>query len=128
MGHVFERIVQEAYVRKSDEPAQEWSRWEGKDREHQSVEIDIVARLLNGKMLTGAIKWNVRPVELELHKKHIDQLNRLAASGQGWAREALGPDARLIYVAAGGFERNFLKAVEEGLISARLWTLKELYS
>lgn len=128
MGHVFERIVQEAYVRISDEPAQEWSRWEGKDRERQSVEIDIVSRLLNGKMLTGAIKWNARPIGLEVHKKHMDQLNRLAASGQGWAREALGPDARLIYVAAGGFKKNFLKAVEEGIVPAKLWTLKDFYS
>ncbi len=128
MGHIFERIVQEAYVRISDEPAQEWSRWEGKDRERQSVEIDIVSRLLNDKMLTGAIKWNARPVGLELHKKHMDQLNRLAASGQCWAREALEPDARLIYVASGGFKKNFVKTVEEGLVPAKLWTLEDLYS
>ncbi len=128
MGHVFERIVQEAYVRKADEPAEEWSRWEGVDRTRQSVEVDIVVRLLKGKMLTGAIKWNAKPVGLELHKKHIEQLNRLAASGQGWAREALEPDARLLYVAAGGFKKNFVKMVEEGLVRARLWTLEDLYS
>ena len=58
----------------------------------------------------------------------MDQLNRLAASGQGWAREALEPDARLIYVASGGFKKNFVKAVEEGLIPAKLWTLKDFYS
>jgi hypothetical protein len=36
-------------------------------------------------------------------------LRRLGESGHAWAREALAPDAILLYVAAGGFEMGVAK-------------------
>ncbi len=60
MGHLFERIVEQAYCRlrkpRGLDLIREWGRWEGTDRAGQSVEMDIVSRLTSGGMLTGAIK------------------------------------------------------------------------
>jgi len=32
-----------------------WARWEGRDRNRRSIEIDVVARLDDGRLLTGEV-------------------------------------------------------------------------
>lgn len=116
MGHIFERVAQQAYIRmrpRMELPiVREWGRWEGLDRDRRQTEIDIVARRTDGAMLTGAVKWNTKPVGPSLHDKHLDMLTRLSQSGYSWAREALAPGALFLYVAAGGFSPGFLQHVE----------------
>lgn len=119
LGKVFERICREAYVRRHDDwglaGAEEWARWEGRDRDRRPVEIDVVARLLSGRMLTGEIKWSSRPVSASLHEGLLRNLEALAASGHGWAHDAL-PDAegaRYLYVSAAGFTEAFRARAEE---------------
>ena len=57
MGHAFERIAEQAYVRAMNTKhlplAKTWGRWEGKDREGTAIEIDLVAALDDGRTLTG---------------------------------------------------------------------------
>ena len=131
MGHLFERIVEQAYYRlyKDDglDLIQEWGRWEGNDRAGQSIEMDIVSRLTSGGMLTGAIKWNRNPVGLDLHRKHMRDLQRLADSGHRWAYEALEEGSMLLYAAAGGFVDGFRKRAEDEGLPVVLWTLNDLY-
>ena len=58
IGHVFERIAEQAYRRlqaRLDLPlVGGWGRWEGQDSERQSLELDIVAPLVDGRVMTGS--------------------------------------------------------------------------
>lgn len=132
MGLVFEKVVRQAYDRlrsTHDLPiVRQWGRWEGLDRDRQQVEIDLVARRTDGRMLTGAVKWNVRPVGISLHEKHLDMLKRLGQSGHAWAHQALDPEAVLIYVAAGGFAPEFQERARAGGMRVVAWTLQDLYT
>jgi uncharacterized protein len=131
MGLVFEGMVEEAYYRLQrslDLPlVAEWGRWEGLDRDRQPLEIDVAARLLDGRVLTGAIKWNRSPVDVRVHTQHMTMLDRLARSGVAWAHDALDPDAPLLYAAAGGFTDRFRQAALATRSEVRLWTLDDLY-
>jgi AAA+ ATPase superfamily predicted ATPase len=132
MGHVFERISEQAYVRALNAShlplAKAWGRWEGKDREGEPIEIDLVATLDDGRTLTGGIKWNRKPLAAEVFNHHLRMLDRLAAAGMSWAHRAREPDAPMLFVAAGGFSSGFESAIRLSGRSVTLWTLKDLYS
>jgi hypothetical protein len=131
MGHLFERIVEQAYHRKRAAAGlplvQMWGRWEGTDRDHSSLEMDIVTRLTTGAMLTGAIKWSRKPMDMGLHRAHMRDLDRLARSGYRWAHEAEEGESFLLYVAAGGFEDGFKERAEEDGLPTVCWSLHDLY-
>lgn len=131
MGLVFERVAQQAYLRRRSglrlPIVREWGRWEGLDRDRRQTEIDIVARRTDGAMLTGAVKWSAQPVGSSLHDKHLDMLTRLSQSGHAWAREALAPEAMFLYVAAGGFTPGFLSHAEAAGVRVIAWSLDDLY-
>ena len=131
MGHLFERMVEEAYYRLRKQQGldliQHWGRWEGRDRARKSIEMDIVSRLTSGGMLTGAIKWNRTPVGSALHRHHMRDLQRLADAGNRWAHEAMEEGSTLLYAAAGGFEEGFRQHAEAAGLSVVLWTLDDLY-
>lgn len=131
MGHLFEEIVEQAYGRHRKEGSlpivESWARWEGKDRDGKSLEMDIVARQARGALLTGAIKWNRRPVSIDLHRRHMRDLYRLAQSGQQWAHQAMEEGSQLLYVAAGGFDEGFHERAREEGLPVTLWTLEDLY-
>ncbi|MBA3257991.1 MAG: hypothetical protein H0T68_00820 [Gemmatimonadales bacterium] len=132
MGHIFERIVEQAYPRLRGKwrlpMVSEWGRWEGVDREGKSLEVDIASIASDGNMLTGAIKWNRRPVTIEIHRKHLRMLERLAAAGVKWAHAAVKPGAPLLYVMAGGFAPGFEAAARASGHPVVLWTLRDLYA
>lgn len=132
MGLLFERTAPQAYLRMRSGSGlpivREWSRWEGLDRDRQQTEIDIVARRTDGAMLTGAVKWNTKPVGISLHDKHFDMLKRLSKSGHSWAREALGPNAIFVYISSGGFTPEFTQHAESAGPRVVAWSLAELYS
>lgn len=130
-GRVFERIVGEAFHRRHADwgfPApSDWGRWEGTDRNRQSVEVDIVSELDDESILTGEVKWSSSPVAIDLHFEHRHKLQSLADSGEKWAHEALDPERSggRLYVSAAGFDEAFReRAAEEGW---RLVRLEELY-
>ena len=132
MGKVFERICRDAYVRYhrgwGKTGAARWQRWEGHDRNRRSIEIDIVAELDDGRMLTGEIKWSSRPVDVDLHLALRRDLEDLSRSGQGWAKDALSAErsAGHIYFSAAGFTDAFRdKAAGDGRIL--LVTLTDMY-
>ncbi|MPY89192.1 MAG: AAA family ATPase [Luteitalea sp.] len=131
MGYDFERIVEQAYHRlrvKHQLPiVREWGRWEGRDRTRTPVEMDIACTLADGRVLTGAVKWNRRPVGVEVHERHLAAIERLAASGVRWAHAAKERAAPLIYVAAGGFTRGLVSAARNSRPTVALWTLEDLY-
>ena len=132
MGHEFERVAVEAYDRRAAvlglPIVSERGRWEGVDRDRRPVELDVVAELLGGGVLTGEVKWNREPVGAAVHEGHLDKLRRMAASGRGWAHEALEEGAPLLYVAAGGFAEGFREAVEADGHSVTCWSLEDLYA
>src|SRR5690606_4476986 len=74
MGLEFERIAVQAYDRKHAQHGlplvKQWGRWEGNDRARRSVEIDIVARLEDNRMMTGAITWGSEQVRPGVHHAH----------------------------------------------------------
>lgn len=111
VGIEFERVAVQGYERlrtRRDYPLVErWGRWEGRDQHRASLEIDIVAPLVDGRVMSGAVKWNVEPVGVAVHFHHLAMLERAAAAGRSWAHAARAPDAPLLYVAAGGFEPGF---------------------
>lgn len=131
MGFIFEGMAEQAYYRLAESLGlplvREWGRWEGADRDRKPLEVDIASILLDGRVMTGAVKWNRRPVGEELHTRHLEMLERLANSGIGWAHEARKGEAPLLYVAAGGFTDRFRRVALASRKEVYLWTLEELY-
>ena len=131
MGHEFERIAAQAYDRLAQQSGlplvEKWSRWEGTDRNRESLEIDIVAPLIDGRVMTGAIKWNRSPIGIGLHHSHVDMLRRAAAAGRKWAFRGLEPEAPLLYIAAGGFTDAFVREAKNVRENVILWSLDDLY-
>lgn len=132
MGHVFERIAEQAYARlqrrRSLPLMREWSRWEGKDRDGRSLEMDIAAPLTDGRVLTGAIKWNAKPLERKWHFHHLSSIDRLASAGVGWAHQASRAEAPLLYVAAGGFTKDFIEAARTSRETVYLWSMPDIFA
>jgi AAA+ ATPase superfamily predicted ATPase len=132
MGHAFERIAGQAYVRlaasRSLPLVKEWSRWEGTVRDGGSVEVDIVAPLADGDLLlTGSVKWGAGRRSLKDYYDHLRALERVAESGQSWAHAALDPRSPMLFVAAGGFAPGFEEAAGDDGREVHLWTLEDLY-
>ncbi|MFQ5680339.1 MAG: ATP-binding protein [Gemmatimonadota bacterium] len=132
MGHVFESMVQQAY-RRLREPrglplVEEWSRWEGLDREGAPLEVDIAVRLADGRVLTGEVKWSRSPLDVRVHFDHLAKIERLAAAGVGWAHRAREGESPLLYVAAGGFSEAFVSAARPSREAVYLWTLEDFYA
>jgi hypothetical protein len=131
LGHLFETIVEEGYYRLQAPfglpVVKEWGRWEGLDRGRRPVEIDIASELADGRMMTGAVKWNRAKLDVQVHLEHLDMLSRLASAGVGWAHRALEPGSALIYVASNGFTDRFRKAAEASRGEVYLWSLGDLY-
>lgn len=131
IGHVFERIAEQAYTRLTAPlglPAvAEWGRWEGHDHAKRSLEMDIVAPLVDGRVLTGGVKWNAAPLEPKWHYHHMAMIERLCASGVKWAHDAARPESPIIWVAAGGFTPEFEAAVRGERREVYLWNLEDLY-
>jgi hypothetical protein len=128
MGHPFEMIVRQAHARYHAAwglpAATEWGRWEGVDRDKQSVELDIVARLEDGRLLSGEIKWSSSRLGPSLHTGVLTKLARLAVSGRGWAHEA--DTVQFLYVSTGGFVPEML-ALAAADPRIHLVTLEDLY-
>jgi AAA+ ATPase superfamily predicted ATPase len=128
MGRPFEAIVRQAYTRyhaKRGLPAaQEWGRWEGAHRERRGLEVDIVGRLEDGRLLAGEVKWSSSPHGPGLHAGLLGKLARLAAAGQGWARDV--DDAVFLYASAAGFTPEMV-ALATADPRVTLLTLADLY-
>lgn len=132
MGLEFERIAAQGYDRRAIAlglpMVERWGRWEGVDRARRSLEVDVVAPLADGRMMTGAIKWDGARVGAGVHHGHLEMLRRAADAGRAWAHAGLDSAAPLFYVAAGGFTRSFQEEVEASGHPAILWSLEELYA
>lgn len=128
----FERIATQAYDRRVSglrlPLVRQWGRWEGTDRLRRPLEVDIVAELVDGRWMTGAVKWDHDPIGAGVHHSHLEMLRRAADAGRAWAHAALEEDAPLYYVAAGGFTDAFRAAVEASGRQAILWSLDDLYA
>jgi hypothetical protein len=132
MGKVFEGICREAYTRHHESwglpGAVDWARWEGKDRNRRPIEVDIVARLDDGRILTGEVKWSSKPVDASVHTDLMRDLEDLSASGQGWAKDAISTrmSAGHVYFSAAGFTDDFrARATDDSRIG--LFDLSALY-
>ena len=130
-GLIFEGVVEEAYYRLQAHLnlplVREWGRWEGVDRNRQPLEIDIAATLMDKRVLTGAIKWWQVPVDVDVHTRHLEMLDRLSQAGVGWAHEARNPAAPLLYVGANGFTERFIQAARATRDEVYLWTLDDMF-
>lgn len=131
MGFELEDIAAQAYDRLAPSLAlpmvKQWGRWEGTDRQRQSLEIDIVSELTDGRWMTGAVKWDGAPIDVRVHRDHLAMLHRAADAGRAWAHAALEREAPLFYVAAGGFSPEFRQEVQASEHPVILWSLDELY-
>ena len=135
MGGVFERIAREGYQRHRQRLAlpmiDSWGRWEGTvttqrgKGDPRSIEVDIVASLTDGRIMTGAIKW--ADLGLDVHAQHLRELAILADAGQTWAADALRDHAPLLYVSGGRLPRDFTKRAEQDGHPVIALTLDDLY-
>lgn len=132
MGFELERIASQAYDRRANNLAlpfvSRWGRWEGADRQRQSLEIDLIAELTDGRWMTGSVKWNSEPIGPAVHNTHMEMLRRAADAGRKWAHSSLAENAPLYYVSAAGFTPAFRTAVEVSGHPALLWSLEDLYA
>jgi hypothetical protein len=110
MGDAFERMVAQAFARMHARwglaGPREWRGWQGRDRNRRPVQIDVVAELDDGTMLTGEVKWSRGQRGGDLHADLPRDLADLGSSGYGWARRALR-DGHFLHVSASGFEERF---------------------
>ncbi len=131
MGPVFEQIAEQAYTRLRTRlklpMVREWGRWEGRDRDGASLEMDIACVLSDGGVMTGGVKWNKKPLGVAWHHHHMQMIERLATSGVAWAHKASKPDSPLLWVAASGFTPEFEKTVRAARRHAFLLNLEDLY-
>lgn len=131
MGLIFEGIVEEAYYRLQARLrlplVREWGRWEGLDREREPLEMDIASMLMDGRVLTGSVKWHRNPVDVAVHDKHLEMLGRLSKSGVSWARAASDPGSPLLYVASAGFTDRFVEAARASREEVYLWSLEDVH-
>jgi len=132
MGGIFEEMARQGFTRFHEAwglpGAAKWGRWEGQDRNRRSIEIDIVAELDDGRLLTGEVKWSRRPAGVVLHHDLSRDLEDLASTGRAWAHRALDPEgaAKRLIVSAGGFEEPFRRMGETNP-GIRLIDLADLY-
>lgn len=128
MGSVFERIAREAFDRYHERwgfgGAASWSSWQGLDRNRRQIEIDIVSRLDDGRILTGEVKWARRPPVARVRRPLGRDLEDLANSGLRWAQEALTPGHRAGHVLVVGSDAHQPAAPAGDL---RILTLPDLY-
>lgn len=131
LGLELEVIAAQAYDRFAPRmalpPVKRWGRWEGTDRQRHSLEIDIVSELVDGRWMTGAVKWDRAPIDSSVHRAHLSMLQRAADAGRAWAHAALDAEAPLLYVAAGGFSAEFRRVARKDSRHVILWTLEDLY-
>lgn len=129
--HVFEDVVRQAYSRHWEArdlpPVTEWGRWAGKDKHRQDAEIDVVARLFDGRILTGSVKMRNRPADATVLMKHVADLERLADSGRGWAGQALEPGAPMLFASTSGFKDSFVAASRDLDHPLVLWEAGDLF-
>jgi len=135
MRGIFERIAEQGYQRHRQRLGlpmiDRWDRWEGTATPHRgkgesrSFEVDIVASLTNGGMLTGAITWG--DLSIDVHAKHLRELGVLADAGQAWAREAFLPESPLLYVTGGTLSPDFKARAEQDGHPVITLTLDDLY-
>lgn len=115
MGLIFEDAARQALLRFNAELGlpvlSTCSRWEGLDRNRRSIELDIVGLLETGEMLTGEVKWSSSSVDPDVHFQLLRNLEDLAASGQGWAKQAL--QGWFVYISAAGFSEYMVRLAEE---------------
>lgn len=128
--HVFEDVARQAYVRWAVAAGlplvPEWQRWQGTDRAGVGIDIDMVGRTLNGGLVTGSVKFRRRQANARTYLEHDEALRRLAASGRGWAREALRPSSPYFFLSAGGFAASFHEACDPGR-EVITWTLQDIF-
>ena len=130
LGPAFERLVAPTYERlRSDlglPLVRTWGRWEGQDRDRRSIEVDVVAELVDGRVLSGAVKWNRKPLSAAVLFDHLEAVRRAARAGRRWAHAAhAGP---LLFLAAGGYEPGFLAAATAHATPVLAWSLEEIYA
>ena len=130
LGHAFERFVEPTYERlrahRGLPMVRAWSRWEGSDRSGRRLELDIVAPLTSGAIMTGSVKWNREPLGPQVFIDHLDALRRAADAGRCWAHAAL--DGPLLFLAAGGFDARFHAVADAHPSSVLAWSLEEVYA
>lgn len=129
---VFEDVVKQAWQRRQGAdglPAvASIGRFEGADRDRRPVELDVVARLLDGRVMTGSAKLRRRPADATVLTEHLEALRRLADSGHAWAREALAPAAPLLFVSGAGFKASFRDLAADLGREVVAWTLDDLFA
>lgn len=79
------------------------------------------------RVLTGAAKWNSKPLDARWRFHHLEAIDRLAASGIKWAHAAKEPSSPLRYLAAAGFTKQFLSAARSSRNEVYCWTLADVF-
>lgn len=114
-GYIFDDIARQSLLRFNQNlnlpVITTCSRWEGKDKNRRSIEIDIVGRFDNGEMFSGEVKWSSSPVDPDVHSHLKRNLTDLATSGKKWANQALS--GKFIYFSAGGFSEYMKKYAKD---------------
>lgn len=114
LGPAFERIAGPTYDRLRRAAGwpmvERWSRWEGADRQRRPLEVDLVAPLVGGGVMTGSVTWNRRPLGVEVFQAQLDHVRRAADAGLRWAHA--GQRGPLLFLAAGGVDERFAAAAK----------------
>jgi len=105
----------------------EWGRWEGRTPNRHPADIDLIARLEDGRTMTGGVHWHKEPVGASAFAQHVATLQSLAAKGDAWASQALSPEAPVLWVSAAGFRSDFAREIAKTHRESTLLSLDALF-
>jgi len=90
------------------------------------LEIDVVAPLVDGPVMTGAVKFQRRAIGAAVFQQHLDAIRRAREAGLKWAHAA-GDGAPLVFLSAGGYTETFEAAARAYGGQVWAWTLDDVY-
>lgn len=131
LGLPFERLAAQTYDRLRSRRqlplVTDWSRWEGKDRQGAPLELDVVAPLADGRVMTGAVKFSSKPIQADVFFRHLEAVARAADAGLRWAHAARG-GGPLLFLSAAGFSRSFERAALAHPQPVLAWGLADVFA
>lgn len=129
LGHAFETFAAPTYerlrVHRSLPLVQVWGRWEGKDRAGHALVVDVVAPLVDKRVMTGAVKFSKKPINASVFFEHLDALRRAAEAGLRWAHSEKSGEP-LLFLSAAGFTDRFMDAARAYDAPVLTWTLDDV--
>ena len=89
----------------------------------------LFQKLVDGRILSGAIQHRSRPMGPGVFTQHLRDLERVASSGShgAWAHRALEAESPFLFVSVSGFSDEFHRMIEASERNVIAWGIDDLF-